>query len=100
MALTGTLGRSLAVALLALSGVVAAFATIAPGGEELAPPRALVVESLAREAHEGATSGTYGQEEQFQRGDTLAGFLGRLARADAAIQPLVRTRALRALRPE
>ncbi len=99
MALTGTLGRSLAVALLALSGVVAAFATIAPGGEELAPPRALVVESLALEAHEVATSGAYVQEEQFQRGDTLAGFLGRLGMDDAAIQRLVRTPALRALRP-
>src|SRR5436190_5207412 len=99
MAFTGTLGRSLAVALLALSGVVAAFATIAPGSEEVAPPRALVVEPLALAAREVATSGAYVQEEQFQRGDTLAGFLGRLGMDDAAIQRLVRTPALRALRP-
>src|SRR3954470_4783745 len=99
MALTGTLGRSLAVALLALSCVVASFAAIAPGVEEAAPPRALVVESLALDAREVATAGAYVQEEQFQRGDTLAGFLGRLGLDDAAIQRLVRTPALRALRP-
>src|SRR4051812_17331395 len=99
MAFTGTLGRSLAVALLALSGVVAAFATIAPGGEEAPPPRALVVESLALDAREVATAGAYVQEEQFQRGDTLAGFLERLGVDDGAIQRLVRTPALRALRP-
>jgi len=99
MAFTGTLGRSLAVALLALSGVVAAFATIAPGGEEALPPRALVVDSLALDAHEVGSAGPFVQEEQFQRGDTLAGFLERLGVDDAAIPRLVRTPALRALRP-
>src|SRR5438067_2272768 len=99
MAVTGTLGRSLAIGYLALSGVVAAFA-IAPRGDDAAPPpRALVVESLALNAREVSTVGAYVQEEQFQRGDTLAGFLGRLGLDDAAIQRLVRTPALRALRP-
>lgn len=99
MAFTGTLARSFAIAFLALFGVVAAFATIAPGGEEPAPPQSLVVEALALDAHEVATVGAYVQEEQFQRGDTLAGFLDRLGVDDAVIQRLVRTPALRALRP-
>ncbi len=99
MAFTGTLARSLAIAFLALSGVVAAFATIAPRGEATAPPQALVVDSLALDAHEVPTVDGYVQEEQFQRGDTLAGFLGRLGLDDDAIQRLVRTPALRALRP-
>src|SRR5882724_1943117 len=100
MATTGTLGRSLAIACLVLSGVVAAFATIAPRNDDAAPPpRALVVEPLALNAHEVSTVGAYVQEEQFQRGDTLAGFLDRLGLDDDAIQRLVRTPALRALRP-
>ena len=99
MAFTGTLARSFAIAFLALFGVVAAFATIAPGGEETAPPRSLVVEALALDGHEVATVGAYVQEEQFQRGDTLSGFLGRLGVDDDAIQRLVRAPALRALRP-
>src|SRR5258708_6465314 len=99
MAFTGTLARSLAIAFLALSGVVAAFATIAPRGEATAPPQALVVESLAIGVHEVPTVDGYVQEEQFQRGDTLAGFLGRLGLDDDAIQRLVRAPGLRALRP-
>ncbi len=89
-----------AVAFLALFGVVAAFATIAPGADTAAPPLAkLVVEPLALETREVPLVGAYVQEERFQRGDTLAGFLERLGVADSAIPRLVRTSALRALRP-
>jgi len=99
MAFTGTLARSFAMAFLALFGVVAAFATIAPRGEEPAPPTALVVDPLTLKTHEVSPVGAYVQEEQFQRGDTLAGFLQRLGLDETAIQRLVRTPALRALRP-
>src|SRR5215510_6950231 len=99
MAFPGTLGRCIAVALFALFGVVAAFATIAPGREaaEVLPPTSLVVEPLALGAREVPLVGAYVQEEQFQRGDTLAGFLGRFGLDDGAIPRLARTPALRAL---
>ena len=100
MALPGTLGRTIAVLFLALFGVVAAFATIAPGREAIVPPPAtLVVEPLALQARAVPLVGAYVQEEQFKRGDTLAGFLERLGVDDSVIQRLARTPALRALRP-
>ncbi|HYR36713.1 MAG TPA: peptidoglycan DD-metalloendopeptidase family protein [Burkholderiales bacterium] len=99
MELSGTLRRTAAI-LLALSGVVAAFATIAPRNEASAlPPQTLIVEPLALTARELPAEGPYVQEEQFQRGDTLAGFLERLGVDDGAIGRLARTPALRALRP-
>ena len=101
MALPGTLGRSIAVALFALFGVVAAFATIAPGREaaEALPSTSVVVEPLSLQAREVPLVGAYVQEEQFKRGDTLASFLERLGLDDSAIARLVRSPALRALRP-
>ncbi len=101
MAFPGTLGRSIAVALFALFGVVAAFATIAPGREaaEAPPPASLVVEPLSLQAREVPLVGAYVQEAQFKRGDTLAAFLERLGLDDSAIARLARTPALRALRP-
>ena len=100
MALPGTVGRTIAVVFLALFGVVAAFATIAPGREAIVPPPAtLVVEPLALQAQAVPLVGAYVQEEQFKRGDTLAGFLERLGVDDSVIQRLARTPALRALRP-
>jgi len=100
MALPGTLGRSIGVALFALFGVVAAFATIAPGREAVeAPSTSLVVESLSLQGRQVPLSGVYVQEEQFKRGDTLANFLERLGLDDSAVARLVRTPALRALRP-
>ena len=90
----------MAIAVLALSGGVAAFATIAP--EVPAPPStAARVEPLALRA--GATvlpaSGTYMREERFQRGDTLAGLLERLVVSDTDARKLMRLPALRLLRP-
>jgi murein DD-endopeptidase MepM/ murein hydrolase activator NlpD len=100
MALSGTLGRTVAIALLAVSGVVAAFATIAPSKEMAAlPPTMVIVEALTLRAREVPATGQYVQEEQFQRDDTLGGFLGRLGIEESAIPRLVRAPALRALRP-
>src|SRR5437762_5197714 len=100
MHLFGTLRRSLAVSLLAGCGAVAAFATIAPSNyAQSAPEATLRVEPLALEARELAAPSQYVREDQFQRGDTLAGFLDRLGVEDSLIARLVRTPALRALRP-
>jgi len=85
------------VGLLALSSVVAAFA-FAPR-EEPAPAARLVVEALEIDAQEVASPASYVREEQFQRGDTLAGFLGRLGIDAMEASRLARTRALQALRP-
>ena len=90
-----------ALAILAASVALGAFATIAPG-DEAPPPAAIpLVESLPIDAEQAvlASPATYIREEPFHRGDTLAGFLGRLGLEDAEVTRLVRTRALRALRP-
>src|SRR5438034_63999 len=100
MELSGTLRRTAAIAILAGSGVVASFATIAPRNEAASvPPTKMIVEALALQAREVPAAGQYVQEEQFQRGDTLAGFLGRLGLEESAIARLARAPALRALRP-
>jgi murein DD-endopeptidase MepM/ murein hydrolase activator NlpD len=100
MELSGTLRRTAAIAILAASGVVASFATIAPRNEAASvPPTTVIVEALALKTREVPDAGQYVQEEQFQRGDTLAGFLGRLGLEESAIARLARTPALRALRP-
>jgi len=97
---SGTLRRIVAIAFLAVSGVVAAFATIAPNNQAAAlPPTMVIVEALTLQAREIPATGQYVQEEQFQRGDTLGGFLGRLGIEESAIPRLVRAPALRALRP-
>ena len=97
----GTLGRSAAILLLAIFGVVAAFAAIAPSRDAgPMPQQTAVVEPLPLRAKEALPApASYVREEQFQRGDTLAGFLSRLGVAEAAIYRLARLRALRALRP-
>src|SRR5947207_7652507 len=100
MELSGTLRRTAAIAILAGSGVVASFATIAPRNDAAAlPPTTMIVEALALQVREVPPTGQYVQEEQFQRGDTLAGFLGRLGIDEDVIARLARTPALRALRP-
>jgi murein DD-endopeptidase MepM/ murein hydrolase activator NlpD len=100
MQLFGTLRRSLAVTILAGCGAVAAFATIAPTDRaDSAPQATLRIEPLALETREIAAPSQYVREDQFQRGDTLAGFLDRLGIEDSLIPRLVRTPALRTLRP-
>ncbi|HEX7054208.1 MAG TPA: peptidoglycan DD-metalloendopeptidase family protein [Burkholderiales bacterium] len=89
-----------AILVLAGSAAIAAFATIAPQSEEPPPQARPLVESLAIDtAAVLASPASYIREEQFHRGDTLAGFLGRLGIDDAHVARLVRSRALRTLRP-
>jgi murein DD-endopeptidase MepM/ murein hydrolase activator NlpD len=90
-----------AIAALAGSITLGAFATIAPRDEATPPAATPLVESLAIDAEQAvlASPASYIREEQFHRGDTLAGFLGRLGVDDAQVARLVRARALHALRP-
>ena len=94
------LARATAIAVLALSGGVAAFATIAP---EVPAPNAAAAHvepiALRTSAAELPEAGTYTREERFQRGDTLAGLLERLAVPEAEARQLARLPALRFLRP-
>jgi murein DD-endopeptidase MepM/ murein hydrolase activator NlpD len=94
------LARVSAVAALALFGAVAAFATMAP--EVPAPmPGGAVIEPIALRTSDALlpAPAAFQREERFQRGDTLAGLLGRLGVADAEVRRLARTPALRLLRP-
>ena len=102
MRLFGTLGRTVAVAFLAVSGAVAAFATIAPSPElQTLPESTALVEVLPIDTDDALvpSPASYIREEQFQRGDTLAGFLGRLGIAEPHTGRLIKLSALRSLRP-
>src|SRR5436190_2994538 len=94
--------RVAALAGLALSGIVAAFATIPPQSEaELALSRALIVEPLA--IHEGAQllppTERFIREERFQSGETLGGLLDRLGVAEEDAARLLQMKEFRRLRP-
>jgi len=101
MGTLGPLGRSAAIAVLAVSGVVGAFATIGPSSDAealIATTRS--VESLPIPAEALLPSpASYIREERFQRGDTLAALLSRLGVAAQPAERLTRMRALHALRP-
>jgi murein DD-endopeptidase MepM/ murein hydrolase activator NlpD len=102
MRIFGTLGRTAAVAFLAISGAVAAFATIAPSPQlEVLPERTALIEALPIDTDDALvpSPASYIREEQFQRGDTLAGFLGRLGIADPHTSRLIKLPVLRGLRP-
>jgi murein DD-endopeptidase MepM/ murein hydrolase activator NlpD len=94
------LARIAALGALVLSSVVAAFATLAP---EIRLPVAgpAVVETVALHAGDALLPppAAFLREERFQRGDTLAGMLGRLGIAEPEVRKLARTPALRLLRP-
>src|SRR5262249_40343235 len=92
---SGTLGGTIGLAFLltAACAAVGAYATIAPLPDADAMP---LMEPLALHADEQAAPTSYVYEEQFQRGDTLAAFLGRLGLADGR---LARLHSLRDLRP-
>src|SRR5688572_21369396 len=102
MRVFGTLGRTAAVAILAISGAVAAFATIPRAQEpQTLPEQTALIEALPID-HDDAlvpSPASYDREEQFQRGDALAGFLGRLGIAVAPASRLIKLLALRGLRP-
>jgi len=93
--------RIVVLAVLAVTGAVAAFATIAPGSDiELLLSRKSTVETLPIpvEALLPAPQ-SYIREERFQRGDTIPAFLSRLGIGEAQVKLLARMRALQALRP-
>ena len=93
--------RVAVIAILAITGVVAAFATMAPSSEvELLLSRTATVETLPIpvEALLPAPE-SYIREERFQRGDTIPAFLSRLGIAEPHVKALARLRALQALRP-
>jgi murein DD-endopeptidase MepM/ murein hydrolase activator NlpD len=92
--------RAALIAVLALSGTVAAFATIAP--EVPAPPSTgALVEPLPLRTGAAVlpATGSYTREDRFQRGDTLAGLLERVGVSDVDARKLLRLPALRLLRP-
>lgn len=96
------LRRAAGFAAFALSGAVAAVATIAPSSDaELLLAKTAVLEPLTIRI--GAAllpaPATYVREERFQRGDTLPGLLARLAIGEADAQGLLRLRETRLLRP-
>src|SRR5712692_6467195 len=91
----GTLGRCAAILVLAVFGVVAAFATIPPSREAPLPAPTPLVEALPLHARELPGPASYIREDQFRRGDTLAALLARLGIAELEAQRLARLRALR-----
>jgi murein DD-endopeptidase MepM/ murein hydrolase activator NlpD len=98
MPVSAAVRRAVAIAIFAASGAVA-FATIAPRNEAAsAPPSKPLVESLSLRVSEVAAPAQFIREDQFQRGDTLAGFLQRLGIDDDQLTPIVRMPALRGLR--
>jgi murein DD-endopeptidase MepM/ murein hydrolase activator NlpD len=101
MSSLGPFGRSAAIAVLAVSGVVAAFATIAPSPDaEILLSRTSSVEALPIPPQALLPSpASYIREDRLQRGDTLSAFLSRLGIADEQVPVLARLRALQALRP-
>lgn len=91
--------RAGALAALVLSGIVAAFATIAPVGEaEIS--RTLRAEPLEIQPLEGVLPAPDGfvLEERFQRGDTVASLLARLGLSESDALSLARLAQLRQLR--
>jgi murein DD-endopeptidase MepM/ murein hydrolase activator NlpD len=101
MGTVGPLARSAVIIVLAVSGGVAAFATIAPPSDaEILLSRTSSIEALPIPAEALLPSpSSYIREERFQRGDTLPAFLSRLGIGDEDIAGLVRMRPLHSLRP-
>jgi murein DD-endopeptidase MepM/ murein hydrolase activator NlpD len=94
--------RAAALIVLAASGVVAAFATIAPAPDaEMLLSRTAILEPLVLQPEKGlfAYPGPYVREERFQRGDTFGSLLARLRVSESDRQRVLRARGLRLLRP-
>lgn len=102
MRIAASLGRIGLVAVLAVSGAVAAFATMAPApGPDPLAERTPLVEVLPIDTEDALLPAptSYIREEQFQRGDTVPVFLGRLGIADEHLARLAKLPVLRTLRP-
>jgi murein DD-endopeptidase MepM/ murein hydrolase activator NlpD len=101
MGTLGSLARVTVVVVLAVSGAVAAFATIAPSPDaEVLLSRTSSVEALTIPPEALLPSpATYIREDRFQRGDTLAAFLSRLGIGEDEAAVLARLRPLQSLRP-
>src|ERR1044071_6784060 len=91
----GTLGGTIGLTLLSLAacGAVSAYSSFSPDALHLSEP---MVEALALRAEAQAAPKSYVREEQFQRADTIAAFVGRLGLSD---QRIAKLRSLRELRP-
>jgi murein DD-endopeptidase MepM/ murein hydrolase activator NlpD len=83
-----------------LTGIVAAFATIAPVSDAEIP-RSAQTEALAIQPLDGVMqdAADYVHEERFQRGDTVSGLLARLGLREDEARELLRRVELRQLRP-
>jgi len=92
----GTVGGTIGLALLlvAACGAVSAYSTYS--FEDALDLPAPLVEALALRGEEQSAPKNYIREEQFQRADTIAGFLARLGITDPQV---ARLRSLRELRP-
>jgi murein DD-endopeptidase MepM/ murein hydrolase activator NlpD len=94
--------RAAALAVLAVSGAVAAVASIVPATDaELLVSKAAVLEPVTIRLDEALlpSPSSYVRQERFQRGDTLSGLIARLAIAAPDAQRLLGQRELRLLRP-
>ena len=97
-----SLARAGVLAVLALSGMVAALATISEAPEaQLLLPKASLPEPLPIAFGEATLPApdSYIREERFQRGDTVAALLGRLGVGEADARTLARMPQLRQFRP-
>src|SRR5258705_13250059 len=83
--LGGTIGLTLLM--LAACGAVGAYSNLSPDMDALQLPEPMV-EALALRTEQLAAPKTYVREEQFQRADTIATFIGRLGLADPRIARL------------
>jgi murein DD-endopeptidase MepM/ murein hydrolase activator NlpD len=102
MTFHGPLRRTALVATLALSGVVLAVAALAPSPEaEATLLRKAVIEPVALGTENALlpAPASYLRDEPFRRGDTLSSLFQRLDVAPEDLRPLLRTTALRFLRP-
>src|SRR6186997_2823691 len=93
--------RAAGLATFAVSGAVAAVASIVPAtGVELLVAKAAVLEPVAIRVEEALLPPpvSFVREDRLQRGDTLSALLARLAVGEADTRMLLRLAALRQLR--
>lgn len=92
--------RVAALLALALSGIVAAFATIAPATEPEQPPGREILESIAIPPEALVTPpAAYVHEARFERGETLGDLLDELGVEDSQASRLAKLGTLHLLRP-